>query len=689
MTEKSFSQFVSELSNSENSERQQATVRVVFAVGFGVFFTSIYFTGWFGGISFHIVYGIIAFIITSLAILAFVIFSPASKVMARKVGMFADLCIITTALALGHSTGALAYGGYLWVTIANGLRYGVRYLKIAHVASLVCFTGVLFVSGYWQENIVLGSGLWLWLLLLPIYVSKLLHILENAIQAANNANKAKSTFLANMSHEIRTPLTAIIGYAEVSLHSNQTLQERSTALKTIVRSGNHLLNIISDILDFSKIEADQLDVEIVSVELFQLVSDVESLMRPQAEKKGLEFNVLYDFPLPVKFANDPVRLKQILLNLCSNAIKFTDKGSVSITISCDCSLQVLLFSVKDTGIGMTTEQMQKLFKPFQQADSSITRRFGGTGLGLSLSKCLAEKLNGTIGVSSESGKGTRFTLTTGTGSLLKDQFVHSVKQISGHTNDTETTSVDEKPLSGHILLAEDNPTNQQLLSLFLKKMGAEVSVAEDGDMAVKMAKQYRYDLVYMDMQMPVLSGVDAVKTLRLQGYDQPIVALTANATNEDKTLCINAGCNDFLTKPILRQTLYDMTAKYLQLAEQSYKFKEPIISTLLSEEPTFRDLVEKFVSELPGLLHKLQQAFEQKDWAAFKDELHILKGMGGGFGYHVLTELAGKAEFQLFSENFETVKSLLDEIGQVSELIYQGISVNGENVIKLEARSVR
>ncbi|WP_455200709.1 ATP-binding protein [Kaarinaea lacus] len=686
MTVHSFSQFVSELSNRQDSERQQATIRVLFAVVFFPFFTSIYFTGWFGGVSVYIVYGVSAFSAGAFAILASIVFYPASKVLMRKIGMFLDLFFITYCLVLGGSVGALGYGGYLWVTIANGLRYGVRYLKFSHLASVACFSSVLLFSDYWHENIVLGIGLLLWLFLIPVYVAKLLHIIEGALHAANSANKAKSTFLANMSHEIRTPLTAIIGYAEVSLDGNQTLQERSTALKTIVRSGNHLLNIINDILDFSKIEAEQLDVEYMSVDLFQLLLDVESLVRPQAENKNLEFNLLYDFPLPTAFGTDPVRLKQILINLCSNAIKFTEQGSVSITVSCDSSNQAMQFVVKDTGIGMTAEQLEKLFKPFQQADTSITRRFGGTGLGLSLSKRLAEKLGGAIEVQSEPGKGSRFILKIASGSLQNTQFVHSLKQLVP-AKESETSSVGEVALSGCILLAEDNETNQQLLSMLLRKMGADVSIAENGDVAVKMAQQNHYDLIYMDMQMPVLSGVDAVKKLRQERYDQPIVALTANATNEDKMTCINAGCNDFLSKPIPRDKLFSMTSRYLQAIEQPAKSSDPIFSTLLNEDPTFSDLVEKFVSELPDMLTKLNCAYEDKDWVTLKDGLHNLKGMGGGFGYSVLTELAGKAEFQIFSENYEAAKVFINEISQTSERIYEGIKRSGENIIELKINS--
>ncbi|WP_455222139.1 ATP-binding protein [Kaarinaea lacus] len=686
MTANRFSYFVSELSNNQESERQQATVRVGFAIVVSAFFSSVYFAELLGGIHIYVVYGAVAYFIGSLVLLASTVLHPASKVAGRKVGMLLDLSFITLALALGHSVGAFGYGGYLWVTIANGLRYGVNYLKVAHITSLVCFSFVLLGSTYWHENIVLGAGLLIWLFLLPIYVSRLLYILESALLAANNANKAKSTFLANMSHEIRTPLTAIIGYAEVSLDGNQTLQERSTALKTIVRSGNHLLNIINDILDFSKVEANQLDVEIVPVDLFQLVFDVESIMRPQAEKKGLKFEFRYDFPLPTTFATDPVRLKQILLNLCSNAIKFTEKGTIYITINCNGANQVMQFTVEDTGIGMTGKQLSKLFKPFQQADSSITRRFGGTGLGLSLSKRLAEMLGGNIEVQSLPDIGTRFTVSVKTGSLINSQFVHSLKQVAP-VKEPDTGFIEDVPLSGKVLLAEDNQTNQQLLSMLLRKMGAEVSIAENGEVAVTLAQQNHYDLIYMDMQMPVLSGIDAVKILRSQNYERPIVALTANATNEDKMICINAGCNDFLTKPTPREKLFKMTSRYLQPIEQTNEPIGPIFSTLLSEDPTFADLVEKFVAELPEKIDKLHHAYQQKDWVTLKDGLHNLKGMGGGFGYQILTELAGKAEFQIFSEHYEAAKSFLDEISKKCDCIYEGMKSSGDNVIKLQLHS--
>ena len=677
MADKHFSDYISEYLGSKESERQQASVRLLFAVFLCIFACGMHFGSRFGDAAMYFTYIACLFLVFSIALFVFTSRYSSYKLLSRKMGITLDILFITLSLVIGGSLTAFVYGGYLWVSIANGLRFGVRYLRGAHLASLVSFSLVLMFSHYWHENIVLGIGLWLWLLLLPVYVSKLLHILEDTVQAATDANKAKSTFLANMSHEIRTPLTAIIGYAEVSLDSKQTMQERSKALKTIVRSGNHLLNLINEILDFSKVEAGKLEVETRPVALFQLLADTEALIKQNAEGKGLEFNIEYIFPLPATLMTDSVRLKQILLNLCSNAIKFTDNGSVILSVAYDKENALMQFSVKDTGIGLTETQIQKLFKPFQQANSSITRRFGGTGLGLSLSMRLAERLGGTINVTSTPGECSCFSLVMPMGASHEVEYIANAEQIPvSADSDSDSDIFDIHVLSGHILLAEDNRVNQELLSLFLQKMGAEVSVAGNGKIAVEMARKNKYDLVYMDMQMPVMSGIEAVKILRESGYRQPVVALTANTTKEDRDACLNAGCDDFLTKPVLQNILYDMTARYLQVVSEPDRVCKPVTSTLLNEEPELRDLIENFVSELPGMIAELQHMYQQKDWESLKDLLHNLKGIGGGYGYDVLTSIAGKAEFQLFSENYKAVCVLLQDLVSVSECIYEAMRID-------------
>lgn len=414
------------------------------------------------------------------------------------------------------------------------------------------------------------------------------------------------------------------------------------------------------------------------MDLFQLINDVEALVKAQADKKNLAVNLIYEYPLPTRIGTDPVRLEQILLNLCSNAIKFTHEGSVSLVISCKSSEQRIHFTVRDSGIGINENQMEKLFKPFQQADSSITRRYGGTGLGLSLSKKLAQALGGDIEVQSEPGEGSQFTLTIDTGSLLHTQFVHNISQIAINT-ETDRQAADSAFLSGKVLLAEDNKVNQDLLSLFLRNMGIDVTVADNGEAAVRLAQENVYELIFMDMQMPVMSGVEATRFLRNQGHLRPIIALTANASSEDKMMCMTAGCNEFLTKPVAREKLYATAAKYLEKAAGKPQPKgDTIVSTLLDEDPSFRDLVERFVSQLPALVSKLQRACEAGDWVTLKEELHSLKGVGGGVGYGILSELAEKAELQVKGENPRAVETSLEEISQVSARICAGINTQGD-----------
>lgn len=679
-----FSHITSAFSGREDTEHHQAFVRIAFCLVFIPFIYLMYFSGWHADVSVYALYVVTLFGIAAFWLVLALIMSPGISPRRRLAGIFVDISSATLLLITGGAPGSIAFGAYLWVTIANGLRYGRKYLYIAHISSIAAFSLVLITSDYWQQNLFLGLSLLVWLLLLPVYVSQLLRKLEHTVERAERANKAKSAFLANMSHEIRTPLTAIIGYADLSLDRNQSVEERTTALKTILHSGNHLLRIINDILDFSKIEADRLEMDFATVDPFLLVRNVETIIRPLVEKKGLAFTVVYDYPLPALIRTDPVRLEQILLNLYGNAAKFTAHGSVTLLVKCDWNRQSISFRVSDTGIGMTQEQVGGLFSPFMQADSSTTRRYGGTGLGLSLSKRLAEKLGGSIQVQSEYGRGSTFTLAIPTGPL------HDVLEI---TNKTEVQSKPEPvpeftgigKFTGHILLAEDNETIQQLLSLFLRKMGATVTVAGSGLVAVQYARQFHYDLVFMDMQMPVMSGTEAVERLRQIGYTQPIVALTANATVEDKMACLAAGCNDFLAKPISRDQLYVLTAKYLNDPIQTHSVKQPIVSTLLQDDPSFNNLVKSFITEdLPQIVSKLRQSCADKDWQLVKNQLHDLKGMGGGYGFQILTDLASRAESQLSMDDTAATEALIVEIGEIAERIYQSDQLQGMGMTELK-----
>ncbi|MCB1926135.1 MAG: response regulator [Gammaproteobacteria bacterium] len=489
--------------------------------------------------------------------------------------------------------------------------------------------------------------------------------LEHARQRAEMANRAKSEFLANMSHEIRTPLTAIIGFAEAGMdQTQQSSAERSEGLRAIIDNGRHLRSLIDDILDISKIEADRLEIEAVTVNLVDMISSCHSGVRAPADAKGLVFEVHLMPPLPRTIETDPTRLKQILYNLCNNAVKFTEKGSVRLIVSCDPPLEHLVFTVVDQGIGMTPEQLERVFEPFVQADTSTTRQFGGTGLGLSISRRLAQRLGGEIEVVSEPGVGSVFVLTTATGPLPEDNLVRDPGALAPEpcqaTSSTEIPSV-----SGHILLAEDNPYNQKLIGMYTRKTGAEVTVVENGEQAVEEALCGNYDLILMDLQMPVMGGLEAVEMLRQTLYEGPIVALTAHSMIGDREKVLNAGCTDFLTKPVDWQALFKVIAQYLPVASERRSASDDA-----ADDDALRVLVVRFVNQLPSTLQDVIGAADAGDWDTVRSLAHQLKGVAGGLGFPQLTDLGAEIERAVMQgADTATVHTLLETLKTTCEQV--------------------
>ena len=402
--------------------------------------------------------------------------------------------------------------------------------------------------------------------------------------AAEAASRSKSEFLANMSHEIRTPMTAIMGYADLLLDPDASQSDRVNHTEIIRRNGAHLLVIINDILDLSKIESGGMDIELVRCSPTQIIAEVMSLLQVRTQEKGIALSAEIMPPTPETIETDPTRLRQILLNLVGNAVKFTDEGGVRVIVkmatTAACDSPQLSFEVIDTGIGMDARQLERIWAPFQQGDSSTTRRFGGTGLGLAISKRLATALGGDLTVASELSEGSTFKLTVDTGPLrgirmLYEACLATVSDVAERAERNKEAPIPTH-IQGKILLAEDGPDNQRLISFVLRKAGADVEIAANGRAAVEMviaAQQNNelYDMIFMDMQMPELDGYAATSKLRMKGFRLPIVALTAHAMAGDRERCIAAGCDDYITKPITKANLLRTCAMYLPVVDDAAK----------------------------------------------------------------------------------------------------------------------
>ena len=520
---------------------------------------------------------------------------------------------------------------------------------------------------------------------------RLANALTEATREAEAANRSKSQFLANMSHEIRTPMGAILGFADMLLHRSAEECAQAGCVQIIQRNSLHLLELINEILDLSKVEAGQMKVERVSSDLPALLAEIIALMRPRAAEKGLAFGVTFQGPIPRRIQTDPMRLRQILVNLAGNSLKFTQSGRIDLKVTDEGAGNpriVLRVDVIDSGIGMTPELVGRLFMPFTQGDASITRKFGGTGLGLTISRQLAKLLSGDITVISQPGMGSTFTVKVDGGPS------DGVERLEGLTEATLPATADQKVennihLRGHILLVEDGADNQRLLRMQLGDAGATVTSAVNGRVAVDLATTQTFDLILMDMQMPVMDGYAATLELRRRGLTLPIIALTAYAMAEDRDKCLAAGCSAYLSKPIDEQKLLETVNEHLTTdhstapsddakagvarsspspgdANASDKTDPNTIRSSHSSNPRIVAIIPEFVAGLPGKVAKITDLLEHNDLPRLQALSHQLLGTCGGYGFGPVSEPARTVEQSIKAgQTLESVTPMVKSLIQV------------------------
>ncbi len=517
--------------------------------------------------------------------------------------------------------------------------------------------------------------------------------LARARDAANAANQAKSAFLANISHEIRTPLGAVIGFSEM-LQRDLNAPERPQWVATIHRSAQHLLTLINDVLDFSKIEAGRMEFERIECSPHELLAEVASIMRVPAREKGLDLSLRCRTSLPALIQTDPTRLRQVLLNLVSNAIKFTEQGGIRLVAALeeDGPEPRFCVDVADTGIGMTDEQQQRIFQPFSQADNSMTRRFGGTGLGLAISKHICEGLGGGLALHSRPGVGSTFTVRVQTGELTNVPRINAEEAIAQFetTQPVPLTQEDSQALAGrHLLVVDDGQTNRQLISLYLRRAGAEVTCAEHGEDALAQLQRHpHFDLILLDMQMPRMDGYTAAGAMRQRGYAMPIVALTAHAMSGDRERCLAAGCDEYMTKPITGRKLISCVQQLLGMAAAPASAAAsgrapdaapatgltPLCSELPMDDAEFADIVRCFVDTARSRFEDMRHAVEAAEYRRLADLAHWLKGSGGSAGFPAFCPVAQELEQAALHGNLQAIESQLLHVRQLIERSAAGLA---------------
>ena len=665
----------SRLANRPDSEHGQALLRLIIFSGVMVYML---LGSYFGGLAKNVsdtALGMSSVGVTvGLALFCWILWSPGKSNARRIIGMITDYGLMSTAMALMGEPLAWLYVIMMWVTVGNGLRYGNRYLAGAVSMAAVGFAAVLLTNDYWGQNISLGFGLLVGLVAVPMYLSNLLRQLTRATQEAHRANEAKSRFLANMSHEFRTPLNGLSGMSEL-LATTQLDSEQRECLSTIQASTRSMLALVEDVLDISAIEAGKLKLDVVEFAPRELIENIGMILLPQARAKKLDYSVHIASDVPDRLLGDTRHLRQVLLNLAGNAVKFTDTGAVRLEVKLLVSTGEkvsLRFTVTDTGIGIPESLQSKLFEAFEQADVSLSRRYGGTGLGTTIAKGLAEAMGGTIGFQSVEQSGSSFWVeipfdmaNVATAPVvpawIEDQVSHGAENVIAFSDPFLRHRARVRSLQ--ILVADDHEANRMVVQRLLQKAGHRVVCVNGGEEVLDALEIADYDTVIVDLHMPGISGLDLLKQLRIMeaggGPRTPVLVLSADVTPDAISRCEQAGARAFLAKPIVATRLLDVLAEIatngrVTTPVQANKPESTVtdeafdpsvlneLSALGMGDAFEREFIVQCLNDADGCLGAMAHAMEQGDGAHMREHAHALKGVASNLGLVKLAAASGE-----------------------------------------------
>jgi len=658
------------------------------------------------------------FFLFAIVLAGFVVTAKGDSRIRRLFGIFVDNAGNTVYLLIAGESGAFVFGIYLFVTFGNGFRFGQLYLRVSQALSIIGFLVVLYLSPFWSAHIPVGIGILIALVVLPFYVGVLAERITEAKKRADEANQAKGRFLANVSHEMRTPLNGVIAMSDL-LRETSLSESQQEIVETLANASQLALAQIEDVLDAAKIEAGRVQIETRPFDLGRLLSGSVKVISPQGRYKGLTVTTRIDPAISRWFSGDPHHLRQVLLNLLANAVKFTERGEITLSgrvVETSSDRSVVLIEVQDTGIGIPDDKLSTIFEPFTQADDSVTRVYGGTGLGTTIARQLVTLMGGKLGVRSQVGIGSTFWVelplvhAEPSGIDFIDDYSRKVPN-SIHATTTNGVSKASRVRGARVLVAEDNATNQRVTRLILESGGHFATIVNNGEEALDALERGGYDLALFDLSMPIVSGLEALKMYRFVATKPiPVLILSANVTVETMEQCHAAGASEFVQKPVrasflldaIDRNLADRAAEFSSFESEQVEDVHPIsIATVspldqsviaelanLSRDPTFEERLLRGVrSDCAQLVEKIISAISQRKYQDVGYAAHALKGAAGSVGAGLWVQFAIRLE-KMSPESLRLKETALtQELLRISQRTNAALDAHIESRVRLKQSS--